>query len=439
MTIKNENYFFITLASNFLLCYDKYSQNYDKSKQKKSKHPFFYLLNNIQDLHKIKNKLLMLKKDDTDFFVKVNVDVDHFQKTQEIFENNTDNEGTKTGIGFYIKTTKLKVLSVEEAKDDRFSFHSIQCEHLLSECYQIKTEDLKNYDELKPRSLSYLPIKIACNAKCKFCFSKSSISINRRLNLFEIDRLDLICQKAKEKGATRFVLTGGGEPLLFGLSNLYHTLTVSSRYFDNNLMISNGKEFEKYSLDEIKQLKQSGLSRVAISIHHYDLNKNKNIMQLDVDYRSVVEKLKQAGLKVRFICVIQKEGVANSKDVEKYIQFALTHHVNEICFKELYVSTAVESEYYKTDANLYCINNQISLSIITDYCETINPSKIVVKLPWGAPVYNVNMNGYQVSVAAYTEPSVGFERNHGIARSWNIMADLSCFVTLEDENSKLTF
>ena len=41
-------------------------------------------------------------------------------------------------------------------------------------------------------------------------------------------------------------------------------------------------------------------------------------------------------------------------------------------------------------------------------------------------------------IAAYTEPSLYWERVNGIARSWNVMADGKCFVSLEDRSSALT-
>jgi len=43
-----------------------------------------------------------------------------------------------------------------------------------------------------------------------------------------------------------------------------------------------------------------------------------------------------------------------------------------------------------------------------------------------------------VQVAAYTEPSVGWERAHGLVRSWNLMADGTCLASLEDPASALT-
>jgi hypothetical protein len=59
------------------------------------------------------------------------------------------------------------------------------------------------------------------------------------------------------------------------------------------------------------------------------------------------------------------------------------------------------------------------------------------RLPWGAPVFTGQVDGRDVRVAAYTEPSLFWERTRGVARSWNVMADGSCLASLEDRGSRL--
>jgi hypothetical protein len=59
------------------------------------------------------------------------------------------------------------------------------------------------------------------------------------------------------------------------------------------------------------------------------------------------------------------------------------------------------------------------------------------RLPWGAPVYRGKWLGKPLRVAAYTEPSLFWERTQGIARSWNVMTDGRCHVSLEDRASEI--
>src|SRR5262245_3404933 len=64
-------------------------------------------------------------------------------------------------------------------------------------------------------SCSVLPVRVACNLSCPFCFSKSSVSAlwHERTDWQRLD-LDGYYRFAREHGATRLVITGGGEPLL---------------------------------------------------------------------------------------------------------------------------------------------------------------------------------------------------------------------------------
>lgn len=71
-----------------------------------------------------------------------------------------------------------------------------------------------------------------------------------------------------------------------------------------------------------------------------------------------------------------------------------------------------------------------------NFCEE-NGFLKVAELPWGAPVYEGMWKGSNIRVAAYTEPSVYWERVHGICRSWNIMADGAVYTSLEDTASAL--
>src|SRR5215470_4018820 len=62
---------------------------------------------------------------------------------------------------------------------------------------------------------SVLPVRFACNLSCPFCFSKSSISslAGDRVQWSRLD-VESYYAFARERGATRLVITGGGEPLL---------------------------------------------------------------------------------------------------------------------------------------------------------------------------------------------------------------------------------
>ena len=74
------------------------------------------------------------------------------------------------------------------------------------------------------------------------------------------------------------------------------------------------------------------------------------------------------------------------------------------------------------------------LSIVSSWAEK-RAGRLVESLPWGAPVFEVPSERGPLKVAAYTEPSLFWERTQGLCRSWNLMSDGRCYASLEDRAS----
>src|SRR5579872_7354785 len=87
---------------------------------------------------------------------------------------------------------------------------------------------------------SVLPVGSACNLRCPFCFSKSSLSALRHERQ-DWRRLDVAAYYhfARERGANRLVITGGGEPLLRPDDVLY-LVALGRRYFEEIACFTNG-------------------------------------------------------------------------------------------------------------------------------------------------------------------------------------------------------
>jgi hypothetical protein len=134
--------------------------------------------------------------------------------------------------------------------------------------------------------------------------------------------------------------------------------------------------------------------------------------------------------------VLQRGGIEDAAGVRDYVAWAASLGVPEICFKELYVSTSRESVYHSKGANEWASQHQVPLSLVTEFAAE-HGFREVTRLPWGAPVFRGECQGREIAIAAYTEPSLFWERTHGIARSWNLMADGRCLVSLEDRASEI--
>jgi MoaA/NifB/PqqE/SkfB family radical SAM enzyme len=266
--------------------------------------------------------------------------------------------------------------------------------------------------------------------------------LQKKLNVIYIEKVLI---DAKNRGAERAVITGGGEPTLIPHHILRSYISLCKKYFDKIVMITNGYTYSGPKIDELMRknllldLQLSGLNVLSVSRHGFDEDSNEKIMHLRTNVSLIGDTIKNNKvlfdkLRLRLVCVIQKNGVDSYETLETYIEWASSLGVNQICFKELYVSVTEESVYYDRKYNQFSRDNQIPLNMVVTYLES-KKSKIVDKLPWGSPVYAHELNGKIMNIACYTEPSLFWERSNGICRSWNLMADGKIYASLEDLGS----
>ena len=218
----------------------------------------------------------------------------------------------------------------------------------------------------------------------------------------------------------------------------------SSKLFKTVVIITNGYYLAKLTdnkrLAALQALDAAGLTVLSVSRHGVSEEENAKVMYLNTSSSLVsqtwaenvgdFENLKR----MRWVCVLQKDFVDSPESVREYVDFCADSGVGEVCFKELYVSTSTESIFHNEESNKFSAEHQVPLSLVLDFCEE-HGFKKVSELPWGAPIYEGNWRGRRVKIAAYTEPSVFWERVNGVCRSWNLMADSECLVTLEDGGS----
>ena len=250
-------------------------------------------------------------------------------------------------------------------------------------------------------------------------------------------------QEARSRGAERAVITGGGEPGMLRPERLEKLIELSASVFGKVVLISNGYRWGRmdstHRIDALRRLHAAGLSILAISRHHYSRDGNKRIMHLETQSEELSESWSMHrdelnGLEMRWICVLQRGGVDTVRELNRYIDWAAATEVGQVCFKELYVSASIESEYYQEHSNEWSYANQVPLRIVLEAAEQEGWQK-AEPLPWGAPIFKVKRGDNEVKVAAYTEPSVCWERQNGLCRSWNLMSDGRCLASLEDRNS----
>jgi molybdenum cofactor biosynthesis enzyme MoaA len=425
--------YFATALSNLAAAYDKYARLYDKGRLPLSTFPDRFFTLDIGEIVIGLEKASRLcaktgKSGDRPIIVETEVAADNLK------------DDHATGLGAYFLGTKTAISSLWDPNGsaDKSQWKTWKLEDALAESLAVSADVLFSWDRVKPRSLSWLPVGHACQASCPFCFSKASVSENYRGKLAKGMDLEAVSVVAKRHGAERAVITGGGEPTLLNAKQLRAGIETLSSTLGRTIMITNGHLLGSRPHDraygDVKSWADAGLSVLAVSRHAASDEDAARLMGLSVRTDIAVALAQEAGITPRLIAVLQKGGVEDEASLDAYLDWAVANGVSEINFKELYVSTALESDWADQAANLFSEQNAVPLSLILDTAKARNWAT-QSELPWGAPVFAASHKGRELKIAAYTEPSVHWERANGIARSWNVMADGTVMASLEDSNS----
>lgn len=345
----------------------------------------------------------------------------------------------RTGLGRVWPSGDLPVDQIFAVTAEGALGEPLALEDVTARALAIHARAFVPYPEIAPRSISFLPIARGCQAACPFCFSDASVSAAQTSARLDLAVVRQWLGAARSRGAERAVLTGGGEPTLLERRQLLALIATCREFFAKVVLITNGVRFAGAAEPErsawIGDLVAAGLGVLAISRHHWDEATSAALMGLETHTERVLE-VAAGRLTTRLICVLQRGGVGSVADIDAYVHNAAARGVREICFKELYVSTSHESVYHSHAANAFSAEHQVPLLRVHEWADSRGFHERA-RLPWGAPVYEGQCDGHTVRVAAYTEPSLFWERTHGLARSWNVMADHTCLVSLEDRASAI--
>jgi pyruvate-formate lyase-activating enzyme len=265
-------------------------------------------------------------------------------------------------------------------------------------------------------------VRVACNLHCPFCFSKSSIS-SLRHETVSWDRLDVesYYEFSAERGATRLVITGGGEPLLRP-EEVVGLVRRGKRYFDEIACFTNGSRLTR---ELSNRLADAGLSYLCYSRHHDDDERCRELMGTDAP--ALDDFLAAAGpLPIRATCVMTRGFIESQHDVERYLNTLSARGIRQFTFKHTYVAYE-ESLFGDSSANLWSREHHV------DFDPFAGRGRIVAQLPWGPSIRQID----QLQVCYYFEPTPQWELEHRLCRSSNLLSDGTVYASLEDQRSRL--
>jgi cyclic pyranopterin phosphate synthase len=269
---------------------------------------------------------------------------------------------------------------------------------------------------------SVLPVRFACNLSCPFCFSKSSISslARDRVRWSDLD-VEAYYEFARDRGATRLVITGGGEPLLRA-DDVVDLIARGRRYFAEIACFTNGT-FLTAAL--ARRLGEAGLSYLCYSRHHEDDEACRRIMgptcpSLDAFFAAAGD------LKVRATCVMAHGQVDSAGAAGRYIAALACYGVTEFTFKHTYVAYE-QSVFADAAENQWARDHQVQIDPFA------GRGHVVARLPWGPVIRKLGRH----QVCFYFEPHPTWEKEHKLCRSINLLSDGSMYASLEDHRSLL--
>lgn len=246
---------------------------------------------------------------------------------------------------------------------------------------------------MKIQTLSIISGGAACNASCPFCISQMT---GKNISLTPINKVNFkkACRLAQINDVTNVIITGKGEPLIYP-DQITDFLKLLKPYDfpvieiqTNAILLS--EQPEKYD-SFLKEWHALGLTFIAISIVHYEPEKNrKNYIPLKKEYpdlHSLISKLHAIGYSVRLTCTLIKGGVDNAKEAKQMINKARVWDADQLTLRKVAApeKSANSAVYSWTKAHML---SKSDLDGIEDYLNK-NGSKIA-SFDYGGAIYDVS-------------------------------------------------
>lgn len=164
-----------------------------------------------------------------------------------------------------------------------------------------------------------------CNAKCSWCIERDGYHPAYHAPI------DILISQILASGKTNIVLLGG-EPLLYkGMSLLVNLLVKNKRKVwitTNGFLLTT-----KYIFHNLY-----GITGVNISIHHYDMEKNKEITHIRIkedQLISAIRTLHYIGAHVRMNCNSIAGYIDTPEEIINYVHWAKNIGADKVRFAEL--------------------------------------------------------------------------------------------------------
>lgn len=236
----------------------------------------------------------------------------------------------------------------------------------------------------------------ACNARCPFCVSKMTPPADVPLKEPQVkwDMFYRACEYIKNCGTKNVMITSKGEATIWP-NQISRFLDIMKQFHFKFIELqTNGilldEKFADYG-SHLNGWKESGLGLIAISVVHYNPEKNKQIYvpykQSYIDLERLIFRLRALNFRVRLSCIMVKDFIDDPDDIASLISFVRANHVDELTVRP--VNKPKESE--SPEVYRWTSDNQLSreqLIAIDSYFSKIGTLKN--RTHFGARIFDVS-------------------------------------------------
>ncbi|MEK7118411.1 MAG: radical SAM protein [Patescibacteria group bacterium] len=272
---------------------------------------------------------------------------------------------------------------------------------------------------MKVQTFSIIAGSEACNARCPFCISKMTPASGVEPKEPEVNwrNFEVACRLAKGCGVTTAMFTGKGEPTIFP-DQITKFLGQMEKYefplieLQTNGILLAGKT-DKYD-QHLKTWYEKGMTTIAISIVHYEPEKNREVYlphkKNYFDLPRLIATLHRYGFSVRLTCIAANGFIDDSKVLDNLMGFAKENKVEQLTLTPVNKPDAernchVESWNWTT---AHCLRKE-QLEEIKTHLES-QGAKLIV-LPHGAIVYDLHGQNICLNNCLNVQPDADGMRN----------------------------
>ncbi|KKU50566.1 MAG: hypothetical protein A3A28_03895 [Candidatus Sungbacteria bacterium RIFCSPLOWO2_01_FULL_47_32] len=249
---------------------------------------------------------------------------------------------------------------------------------------------------MRIQTFSILAGSEACNARCPFCISKMTPPLGVDLPEPNVNwrNFKVACRLAKQSGVTTAMFTGKGEPTLFPKQITRYLNEMAEFQFPLIELQTNGILIAEKSAvykEHLKDWYERGMTTIAVSIVHYDPEKNREVYlphkKSYIDLPGLIAFLHNTGFSVRLTCILASGFIDNAERTTTLIGFAKKLGVEQLTLTP--VNKPDESESFETWkwTNTHHLTGEERVEII-EYLKKHGHK--ILHLPHGAIVYDVN-------------------------------------------------